>query len=261
MSSPQISLFALKGFPLVEPGDDLVDLIASSLERNDLSLQQGDVLVLAQKIVSKAENRYVRLSEVSVSPEAEQLARESAKDPRIAELILRESQEVMRVRKGAVIVRHRGGWVQAHAGIDQSNITSDDGDPRVLLLPEDPDASAVRLRAGLEARCGIAAAVLIADSAGRPWRNGIAGFAIGAAGFCTLDDRIGAPDLFGRPLQVTEIAVGDELAAAASLLMGQAAEGTPVVLIRGARLTAPDPKQEDRGARALLRPPHMDLFR
>ncbi len=259
MSAPRLSLYALEGFPLVEPGDDLVALVADALDRNALTLEPGDVLVLAQKIVSKAENCYVCLDEVTVSPEAEALALESNKDPRIAELILRESQEVMRVRKGAVIVRHRNGWVQAHAGIDQSNIASDPDNPRVLLLPPDPDASAARLRAGLRDRLGTAPAVLIADSAGRPWRNGIAGFAIGAAGFETLDNRIGHSDLFGRALQVTEMAVGDELAAAASLLMGQADEGVPVVLIRGARLRIPE--GADRGAQALLRPPHMDLFR
>lgn len=259
MPVPQISLLALEHFPLVEPGDDLAALIATSLERNDLSLQPDDVLVLAQKIVSKAENCYVRLSEVDVSPEAEQLALQSDKDPRIAELILRESQEVMRVRKGAVIVRHRGGWVQAHAGIDQSNISSQESDPRVLLLPQDPDASAARLRTGLKERCNVDVAVLIADSAGRPWRNGIANFAIGAAGFETLDNRIGQRDLFGRPLQVTEIAIGDELAAAAALLMGQAAEGIPVVLIRGVQLHPAG--SEDRGAKPLLRPAHMDLFK
>ncbi len=258
MSVPQVSLFAPDGFPLVEPGDDLAALIAATLAHNDLELQAGDVVVVAQKIVSKAENRYIHLNQVTVSPEAEQLARESDKDPRIAELILRESAGVMRVRKGAVIVRHRGGWVQAHAGIDQSNIASDVDDPRVLLLPEDPDASAATLRDGLKQHCGIEVGVLIADSAGRPWRNGITGFAIGAAGFATLDNRIGHRDLFDRPLQVTEIGIGDELAAAAGLLMGQADEARPVVVIRGVNLPpAPEP---DSGARALLRPPHMDLF-
>lgn len=258
MRTSQVSLFALDGFPLVEPGDDLAALIAAGLEHNGLVLQDGDVVVLAQKIVSKSENRYVRLSQVEVTPEAEQLAQESDKDPRIAELVLRESQQVMRVRKGAVIVRHRGGWVQAHAGIDQSNIRSDADDPRVLLLPEDPDASAAAVRTDLKRRCGVDVAVVIADSAGRPWRNGITGFAIGAAGFSALDNRIGHQDLFGRPLQVTEIGVGDELAAAAGLLMGQADEGRPVVLIRGMKLGAA--AEPDVGARALLRPPHMDLF-
>ena len=258
MPKPQVSLYALDDFPLVEPGADLASLIAASLKRNDFVLQTGDVLVLAQKIVSKAEDCYVRLNEVTVSPEAEQLAREADKDPRIAELILRESRLVMRVRKGAVIVRHRGGWVQAHAGIDQSNITSDSDDPRVLLLPEDPDASAAALRERLKEHCGVEVAVLIADSAGRPWRNGITNFAIGAAGFATLDNRIGHNDLFGRPLQVTELGIGDELAAAAGLLMGQADEARPVVVIRGVGLSPPD--EPDRGAKALLRPPHMDLF-
>lgn len=258
MPVPQISLFALDGFPLVEPGDDLVALLIASLKHNGFALEAGDVVVLAQKIVSKAEDRYVHLNEVDPTPEAERLALESDKDPRIAELILRESEQIMRVRKGAVIVRHRGGWVQAHAGIDQSNIESNAEDPRVLLLPDDPDASAALVREGLQEGLGIDVAVLIADSAGRPWRNGITGFAIGASGLATLDNRIGHKDLFGRPLQVTELGVGDELAAAAGLLMGQADEARPVVVIRGARLSPPN--EPDNGAKALLRPSHMDLF-
>jgi coenzyme F420-0:L-glutamate ligase/coenzyme F420-1:gamma-L-glutamate ligase len=214
------------------------------------------VLVLAQKIVSKAENRYVHLNTVQPGARALALAVEVDKDPRLVELILRESVEVLRRRKGAIIVEHRNGYVHANAGIDQSNIHSDPDDPRVLLLPENADASAARLRAELRARSGANVAVIINDSAGRAWRTGVTGFALGCAGLVPLENRIGTRDLFGRPLEITEVAVADELAAAASFLMGQAAEGVPVVLIRGADLTP-----SEQGAAALIRPREQDLFR
>jgi coenzyme F420-0:L-glutamate ligase / coenzyme F420-1:gamma-L-glutamate ligase len=252
----QLQLSALPGLPNVEPGDDLATLIEAGLSLLDEKLQDGDVLVLAQKIVSKSENRYVHLNGVAPSERAQQLAREADKDPRIVELILRESVEVLRVRKGAIIVQHRNGYVHAHAGIDQSNIESRADDPRVLLLPEDPDASAQQLRSALKARTGADIAVIINDSAGRAWRNGVIGFALGTAGLVTVENRIGTRDLFGRPLEITEIAVADELAAAASFLMGQAAEGAPVVLIRGAAVTA-----AETGSAALIRAPSQDLFR
>lgn len=252
----QLQLSALPGLPMVVPGDDLGALIAAGLERLGETLQGGDVLVLAQKIVSKSENRYVHLDGVTPSERARQLALEADKDPRIVELILRESVEVLRVRKGAIIVQHRNGYVHAHAGIDQSNIESNPDDPRVLLLPENPDASAQQLRAALGRRYGVDIAVIINDSAGRAWRNGVIGFALGTAGLVTVENRIGTRDLFGRPLEITEIAVADELAAAASFLMGQAAEGAPVVLIRGAAVTA-----ADTGSAALIRPAAQDLFR
>lgn len=251
-----MQLSALPGLPNVEPGDDLVELIAAGLERLGETLRDGDVLVLAQKIVSKSENRYVHLNGVEPSDTARELAAQADKDPRIVELILRESVEVLRVRKGAIIVQHRNGYVHAHAGIDQSNIESRADDPRVLLLPEDPDASASRLRAALTQRTGADIAVIINDSAGRAWRNGVIGFALGTAGMTTVENRIGTRDLFGRPLEITEIAVADELAAAASFLMGQAAEGAPVVLIRGASISP-----AETGSKALIRPPAQDLFR
>jgi coenzyme F420-0:L-glutamate ligase / coenzyme F420-1:gamma-L-glutamate ligase len=163
---------------------------------------------------------------------------------------------VLRVRKGTIIVEHRHGYVHAHAGIDQSNIASDSANPRVLLLPENPDASAARLREQLRAATGVDIAVIINDSAGRAWRNGVIGFALGCAGFEPLENRIGTRDLFGRALEVTQVAVADELAAAASFLMGQAAEGAPVVLIRGADIT-----RADVNSRALLRAREQDLFR
>jgi coenzyme F420-0:L-glutamate ligase/coenzyme F420-1:gamma-L-glutamate ligase len=258
--SISLSLHALPGFPLVEPGDDLGALILGALDRAQLQLQDGDVLALAQKIVSKAENRYAYLNTIQPSPAARELAAKADKDPRIAELILRESTEVVRVRKGAVIVRHRNGYVHANAGIDQSNISAADDNPRVLLLPENPDRSAQQLRDAIQKSAGVDVCVIINDSAGRPWRNGVTGFAIGTAGFVPLVSKIGAPDLYGRPLEITEIAVADELAAAASFAMGQAAEGTPVVLIRGARLER-GMQRAEQGSQSLIRPLEQDLFR
>jgi coenzyme F420-0:L-glutamate ligase/coenzyme F420-1:gamma-L-glutamate ligase len=251
-----IQLIALDGFPLIEPGDDLAQLLAASLAANELQLEAGDVLVLAQKIVSKAEDRYARLADVSPSAAAQALAVQADKDPRQAELILRESAEVLRVRPGVVIVEHNNGTVLANAGIDRSNISSDPDDPRVLLLPEDADASAARLRDDLHALTGQSVQIIINDSVGRAWRNGTVGIAIGTAGLDPLFNQIGERDMFGNVLEVTEPAVADELAAAASLLMGQAAEGCPVVLVRGATL-----RESDSGSRALLRDKSMDMFR
>lgn len=254
--SGTLQLLPLGNFPLVEPGDDVARLVAQALANNGLSLAPGDLLVVAQKIVSKAENRYARLSSVDPSAEALEIAGRADKDPRLVQLILDESREVLRVRPGVIIVEHRNGYVHANAGIDRSNITSDEDDPRVLLLPEDPDRSARQLRDALRQRCGIAPQVLINDSAGRAWRMGTVGIAIGVAGFEPLWDQIGGEDLFGNRLEVTMPAVADELAAAASLVMGQAAEACPVVLVRGANL----PVMEG-DSRRLLRERSMDLFR
>ncbi|MBD2858302.1 coenzyme F420-0:L-glutamate ligase [Spongiibacter sp. KMU-158] len=256
MVQPQLSLHVLAGIPLVEPGDNLIDLLVQSLELTGLSLQPGDVLVIAQKIISKSENRYAYLDEVEPSSEAVMLAIECDKDPRQMELVLRESRCVLRRRQGVVIVEHRNGYVHANAGIDKSNIQSDEQRPRVLLLPEQPDNSAKRLREGLQTRTGIAPHIIINDSAGRAWRNGTLGFALGTAGFEAVENRIGEPDLFGRELEITEVAVADELAAAASFLMGQAAEAAPVVLIRGAHLRA-----SEQGSESLIRDPAKDMFR
>jgi coenzyme F420-0:L-glutamate ligase/coenzyme F420-1:gamma-L-glutamate ligase len=251
-----LELFALEGFPLVEPGDDLVRLLVAALADNGLQLRPGDVLVIAQKIVSKAEGRYVRLAEVAPGARASDLAAQTGKDPRLVELILRESREVIRARPGVIIVEHRNGYVHANAGIDRSNISYGPDDPRVLLLPEDPDGSAASLRRGLAEVTGVAPPVIINDSAGRAWRNGTVGIAIGCAGLAPLHNQIGEKDLFGNVLEVTEPAVADELAAAASLLMGQAAEARPVVLARGVALRA-----GEAGSAALIRDRAMDLFR
>jgi coenzyme F420-0:L-glutamate ligase/coenzyme F420-1:gamma-L-glutamate ligase len=254
--SQALQLIPLQGFPLVEPGDHLDKQLRDCLTENQLVLESGDILVLAQKIVSKAEGRYVRLAEVEPGPEAIALAEQAQKDPRQVELILRESSEVLRVRPGVIIVEHRCGYVHANAGIDKSNIPFDDEDPQLLLLPVEPDASAERLRLSLAADQGIELAIIINDSAGRAWRNGSVGFALGCAGMVALRNQIGDADLFGRALEVTEVAVADEIAAAASFLMGQADEACPVVLVRGAHWEA-----SDQGSSALLRERSMDLFR
>ncbi|MFU8818018.1 MAG: coenzyme F420-0:L-glutamate ligase, partial [Pseudomonadales bacterium] len=222
------------------------------------TLQNGDVLCIAQKIVSKAEGRMVRLATVTPSPQAEELARETDKDPRLVQLVLDESTEVVRKKPGVLIVRHRLGLVGAHAGIDQSNIEHGDGagDDYALLLPEDPDASAQRLRQGLESASGARLGVIITDSSNRPWRLGTVGTAIGCAGIRALDDRRGGNDLFGRELKVTLINRADSLATAATLVMGETTERTPVALIRGL-----PPEDADEPARAVIRPLEEDMFR
>lgn len=256
MESATVTLAALRDFPMVEPGDDLFTLLVAALERDGIVPRDQDVLVLAQKIVSKAEGRYVRLRDVVPSPLAARLAAETGKDERMTELILRESREVVRHRPGVLVVEHRLGFVMANAGIDQSNIEHPDGEERALLLPADPDASCAKLKARLDAAFGVDLAVIVNDSFGRPWRNGVTGVALGAAGLPALLDLVGAPDLFGRPMRITEIALADELAAAASLVMGQTDAGRPVVHVRGVRWSAPA-----RPAADLLRPRQQDMFR
>jgi coenzyme F420-0:L-glutamate ligase/coenzyme F420-1:gamma-L-glutamate ligase len=252
----RLELIPLRPFPEVEPGDDLVAMIGAVLGDNELELEAGDVLILAQKIVSKAEGRYVNLSQVTVTPEAESLALRADKDARLVQLILDESREVLRVRPGVIIVEHRNGYVHANAGIDRSNIRQEGAEPRVLLVPRDPDASARALRRGLAERGAVAPQVIINDSMGRAWRNGTLGLAIGTAGLEPLRNQVGDHDMFGNELEVTEPAVADELAAAASLVMGQAAEACPVVLARGANLA-----RSENGSAALLRDRAADLFR
>jgi coenzyme F420-0:L-glutamate ligase/coenzyme F420-1:gamma-L-glutamate ligase len=251
-----IQLLPLPDFPLVEPGDDWIRHILQSLHRAKIALVDGDLLVVAQKIVSKAENRFAYLNEVVPGAEAVALAGSIRKDPRLVELILSESVEVLRHRQGVMIVEHRLGYVHANAGIDQSNVASDPANPRVLLLPKDPDQSAAMLRCRLKSETGADIAVIINDTSGRAWRNGVVGFAIGTAGFEPLVNLIGQPDLYGRRLEATQVAVADELAAAASFLMGQADDSVPVVLVRGARL-----RRSESGSRTLIRARNEDLFR
>jgi coenzyme F420-0:L-glutamate ligase/coenzyme F420-1:gamma-L-glutamate ligase len=247
-------LTALPDIPDVRAGDDVGRLLMDALERAGLVLRDGDVMAVAQKIVSKAEGRLVALADVEPGEYAVKLAGQVGKDPRLVELILRESEEVSRVRPGVIIVRHRLGFTSANAGIDRSNVGPGDED-RVLLLPLDPDASAARLRAALQAAAGATVGVVITDSHGRPFRLGTVGVAIGVAGIPALWDRRGEPDRYGYRLQHTDVGVADEIAGAAGLLMGQAAEGRPAVLIRGLRL----PPAEGRAA-DLVRPKELDLY-
>jgi coenzyme F420-0:L-glutamate ligase/coenzyme F420-1:gamma-L-glutamate ligase len=252
--SENITLTALPGIPLIRPGDDLAALILSSLSFGATRLEDGDVIVVGQKIVSKAEGRLRNLADVKPGDEARRLAAAADKDPRLVELILGESRRVVRTRPGLILVEHRLGFVCANAGIDHSNVGSDE--EAVLLLPEDPDASARRLRDRLVEATGVRVAVLIIDSHGRAWRRGTVGVVIGAAGFPCLLDLRGREDLFGYRLRVTEVGLGDELAAAASMLMGQAAEGRPVILARGLAVPA-----REGSLAELIRPAEEDLFR
>lgn len=231
----QLTLVALGHFPLIQAGDDLARIIKGSLAENGIVLQDGDILVIAQKIISKAEGRQIALDTVQPREQALELAELTDKDPRIVELILQESNQILRYRKGLIVVEHRLGFICANAGIDRSNVSQEDIPEKesVLLLPEKPDLSAGVIRSSLEKELGVELGVLVIDSHGRAWRNGTVGISIGLSGLPGVVDLRGEPDLFGYQLQVTEIAAADELAAAASLLMGQANEGQPVVHVRG----------------------------
>lgn len=253
-----LTLTALQGLPLIKPGDNLAAIILTAITQSDLTLENNDIIVLAQKIVSKAENCLVNLATITPSPAAQDLAAKSGKDPRVAELILRESNEILRTRLGSVIVEHRLGFVCANAGIDHSNVAGDGtaAEDWVLLLPQNPDQSAAEIRARLEEASGKRIGVLIIDSHGRAWRVGTVGVAIGLSGLPGLVDERGWKDLFGYTLQITMVGAADELAAAASLVMGQAAEGTPAVHVRG----FPFPLREGR-LQELLRPREQDMFR
>jgi len=254
--APTAAFFAIPGIPMIRAGDDLAALIVRALESAGPAPEDGDVVVVAQKAVSKAENRFVDLATVTPSARALELGKETDKDPRMVEVILSESRRVVRHRPGLIVVEHRAGYVMANGGVDHSNVAEPDGHERVLLLPADCDASAEALRARLAAHFRCRLAVVINDSFGRAWRRGTVGVALGAAGLPSLVDMRGMPDLFGRSLMVTEVGFADEIAAAASLLMGQAAEGRPVVLLRGLEWSAPAAP-----ARTLLRPAEQDLFR
>jgi len=251
-----LTLLALPGIPLVEPGDDLFDLIADGLNRIREKLRDGDVLIIAQKIVSKAEGRYADLNTVEPSSKAMTLARETEKDPRLVELILSESRAVLRHRANVIIVEHRLGFVLANAGIDQSNVAPNNDGHRVLLLPVDPDGTCARLRGKIAARFGKDVAVVMNDSVGRAWRVGTVGIALGAAGLEAVVDLRGQSDLYGRPLAVSIVGLGDELAAAATIVQGEGDEGLPVVLIRGLNRAS----EVESGA-TLVRDAAEDLFR
>jgi coenzyme F420-0:L-glutamate ligase/coenzyme F420-1:gamma-L-glutamate ligase len=258
LSTPaaSVSLIGLPGIPEVGAGANLAQLLVTALSATGLTVQADDVLVVAQKIVSKSEGRLVALATVTPGARAQELAQVTGKDARLVELVLAESTEVLRARKDVLIVRHRLGFVMANAGIDRSNLAGGAGGGEVLLLPLDPDGSAARLRAELAACLGVAPAVIVSDSFGRPWRRGVVNIALGAAGLPALLDRRGESDRAGRRLEVTEVALGDALAASAGLVMGEAAEGVPAVLVRGYRFTG-----AEKPARALIRPLTEDLFR
>ena len=260
-----LTLTALQHIPLIRHGDDLADIVVRALAKNQISLEDHDILVYAQKIVSKAEGRAVNLASVTPSPPALALAEKTDKDPRLVELILQESNEVLRTRPGTIIVEHKLGFVCANAGIDHSNVASPlpqgQGSGRrdeewVLLLPTHPDRFAEKVRQAILSTTGRQVGILIIDSHGRAWRNGTVGVAIGIAGLPGLQDLRGEPDLFDFRLRITQVGVADELAAAASLIMGQAAEGTPVVHVRG----FPYPLRQG-SLQELLRPKDQDLFR
>jgi len=252
----KLELIALDGIPEVRAGDRLAALILAAAERCGETLRSGDVLVVAQKIVSKAEGRCVALADIAPSPRAIEIARTADKDARMMELVLRESREVIRVTRGVVIVEHRLGFVMANAGVDQSNVESPDGAAAALLLPEDPEASARGIRDELKTLRNVEVGVIVNDSFGRAWRNGVTGIAIGVAGLPALVDMRGRPDREGRELKVTQVAAADELAAAASLVMGQADEGLPVVLARGFPYAL-----RESSVSELIRPREQDLFR
>ncbi len=250
-----LNFIPLTGIPLVKPGDDLGVLVASAAERVGLSIHDSDILVVAQKIVSKAENRFVRLGDVTPSPRALELAKATSKDPRLAEVILWDTAEVIRAVPNVLIVAHQLGFICANAGVDHSNVGGEAD--MVLRLPAAPDRSARRLRVSLRELTGAAPAVIINDSHGRPWREGTLGVAIGLSGLIPVQDLRGHPDLFGHNLQYTTVGFADQIAAGASLVMGQADEGLPVVLVRG---LAYQPG-EAVSARQMLRQRETDLFR
>jgi coenzyme F420-0:L-glutamate ligase/coenzyme F420-1:gamma-L-glutamate ligase len=248
-----LSVTPLPGIGEIQPGDNLAHLLSEALRRSGLVPAAFDVLVVAQKAVSKAENRYVGLADARPSAEALRLAEITRKDARLIQLVLDESSEVLRAKRDVLIVRHRLGYVMANAGIDRSNVPGAD---RVLLLPRDPESSARNLRASLADSLGVHLGVVICDSFGRPWRKGVTNVALGSAGIPALIDRRGEVDRNGRPLEVTEVAFADLVASAAGLVMGEASEGVPAALLRGLTWSA-----DEKPAASLLRPLAEDLFR
>jgi coenzyme F420-0:L-glutamate ligase / coenzyme F420-1:gamma-L-glutamate ligase len=253
-----LTLTPLINIPLIRQDDNLADILITALDDTNIRLQDDDILVLAQKIISKAEGRMINLATVVPSKQAIDLAQKTDKDPRVVELMLQESNDILRVRVGTIVVEHKLGFICANAGIDHSNVAGD-GDTKeeyVLLLPENPDGSASEIRAGIEASTGKTIGVLIIDSHGRAWRTGTVGVSIGISGIPGLVDLRGEKDLFGYTLRVTQVGAADELAAAASLMMGQASEGTPAIHVRGFPY-----KLRESVLNELIRPKDQDLFR
>ena len=250
-----ITLTALQGFPLIQEGDDIAEIILQTIFANNLQIENNDIFVIAQKIISKSEGRKVCLEDVSPSEKAINLANKTNKDPRIVELILNESSEIIRVAHGVIITKHKLGFIMANAGIDQSNINENDDESYALLLPVDPDASSKRIKDAIEEITNKKISVIVNDSIGRPWRIGTVGHALGVAGLSPVIDLRGTKDLFQRELKVSEVALADELSAAASILMGQGSEGKPIILIRGLQI-----EESQEGIKSLLRPKTKDLF-
>ena len=251
----RFEVIALRDFPLVQNGDDIAALILASLTDNDVALADYDIVVIAQKILSKAEGRRIDLSRVTPSAPARALAEQSGKSAALTETILKESNAVLRVKTGVIVCEHRSGHVMANAGIDHSNTNASDPDA-VILLPENADSSADAIRKSLQDALGVRIGVIVSDSIGRAWRLGTVGHAIGAAGLPALIDHRGALDLNGRPLQVTMTGFADSVAAAAVLLMGEGKEGRPVAVVKGLHWTA-----AENSAQALIRPTAEDMFR
>jgi coenzyme F420-0:L-glutamate ligase/coenzyme F420-1:gamma-L-glutamate ligase len=252
--TPALNIHPLKNIPLIEAGDNLAEVIVEALDDTGIEPVDGDILVLAQKIVSKSEGRQVLLADIDPSATAIRIARETDKDPRLVELILRESSAVVRTAPGVIIVRHRLGLVGANAGIDQSNVNHADGES-ALLLPENPDLSALSLRETLQKKFQKSLGVIVSDSMNRPWRLGTVGYAIGSAGVPVLEDRRGETDIFGRELKVTMSNHADSIATAAMLVMGETSERVPAVLVRGLPL-----QDSAQVARDAVRPLEEDLF-
>ncbi|MBI5929705.1 MAG: coenzyme F420-0:L-glutamate ligase [Chloroflexi bacterium] len=257
MPTTELNLVALPNIPVIQPGDDLPVIILAALERANLKLTAGDVLIVSSKIVSKSQNRFVDLREITPSAEALSLGEKTLKDPRMVEVALRESVGVSRAAPNVLIVRHRLGFTSANAGIDQSN-TGSLGHDLILLLPENPDESAEQLARSLEQKTGVCPGVVISDTHGRPFRMGNVNVAIGVSGIPSLLDQRGYHDLFGRELKATVTAFADQLAAAAGLLTGEADEGQPVILARG--LKWPTDAASGR-ASDMNRPQEQDLYR
>lgn len=281
MGINSVQFMAVPEMPLIWPGDELAKIVLDCLAREGLEFRDGDVLALAQKIVSKSEGRLINLADVRPGERALELASLVAKDPRHVEVILSESKEVLWASPGIFVVETHHGYVCANAGVDRSNIEQIRGEPRrvlplpeetekdeahletewLCLLPRDPDYSAAQIRARVKELSGADIAVVINDTHGRPFRMGGVGVALGTAGLMALIDQRGEQDMFGYKLQATLVGFGDELASAASLIMGQAAEATPAVLVRGLRYRRPNPTQLDPGARELIRSRQQDVFR
>ena len=248
----KLSFIAIEGIPLVRKGDDVAQLIAQALRKNSLGLERGDIVIVCQKVVSKAEGRVVELKDVEPSEFAKAIAARWEKDPRAVEIVLRQTNRIVRMDRGVIIVETGPGWICANAGVDESNSMADD---RAILLPEDPDASAARLRADFRRIAGVEVAVLITDTFGRPWRDGLTEVCLGIAGMNPMLDLRGTTDMGGRELHHTVVAVADELACAAGLLMQKAA-GVPAVIARGYKY-----EPSEGSARVLIRPAEADLFR